>query len=146
MTKKIKDIKSLLELHEDRRKFPYVDTVGKVSIGIGHNLTDLGLTDSQIDAIFEIDMAEALRTCNRLFPHFNSMDPVRRLVLLDMAFNMGFPTFSKFFNTIGYINEGRWAEASVNMLKSKWARQVGQRAQRLARMMRTGEYPDDPRS
>lgn len=145
MTKKITNIKSLLELHEDRRKFPYVDTVGKISIGIGHNLTDLGLSDSQIDAIFERDLSSAMETCNRLFPHFNSMDPVRRMVLMDMAFNMGFKTFSGFFNTIGYINEGRWAEAAANMLRSKWAKQVGQRAKRLAEMMRTGEYPNDPR-
>lgn len=143
---KIKDIKSLLELHEGRKSKPYVDTVGKVSIGIGHNLTDLGLTDAQIDAIFEHDLIDAIKTCNRLFPHFNSMDKVRRMVLLDMAFNLGFGKLSGFINTIGYINSGDYIRASQNMLASKWAKQVGQRAERLARMMRTGEYPEDPRS
>lgn len=143
--KRITNIKSLLELHEGRRKLPYVDTVGKISIGIGHNLTDLGLTDSQVDAIFEIDLFAAIETCNRLFPHFNSMDPVRRLVVLDMAFNLGFNKLAGFTNTIGFINDGNYIQAARNMLASKWAKQVGSRADRLAEMMRTGEYPIDPR-
>ncbi len=70
------------------------------------------------------------------------MDDVRQRVIVDMAFNMGLGSLSKFKNTLGHIEAGRYEEASVEMLDSKWARQVGNRAQCLSNMMKTGEDND----
>ena len=65
---------------------------------------------------------------------------VRQAVVVDMSFNLGLTRFSQFTQTLKAISAGNYAAASSYMLDSKWARQVGPRAQRLAKMMRTGEW------
>ena len=72
---------------------------------------------------------------------FWGLDEVRQHVVISMAFNMGFKTFMTFKNTIADIKDGEYEEAAIKMLKSKWASQVGARAQRLAVMMQRGVYP-----
>ena len=61
-----------------------------------------------------------------------------------MGFNLGIQGLLKFTNTPSYIEQGKYDLASVSMLASKWAKQVGQRAKRLAEIMRTGKLPDIP--
>lgn len=133
-----KELRTRLELDEGLLRFPYVDTVGKVTIGIGRNLTDVGVSGQEIDFMYEHDVAAAKQVCANLFPEFYKLDAVRQIVLIDMAFNLGGMSFAGFRNTIALVNSGKFKEAATNMLKSKWARQVGDRALRLANMMRTG--------
>ena len=82
--------KEHLEWAEGKRAYPYVDSVGKTSIGCGRNLDDKGLRDSEIDLMLENDIAEALDEAEKL-PYFNKLDPVRQLIVADMVFNMGLP-------------------------------------------------------
>ena len=56
-----------------------------------------------------------------------------------MCFNMGIGSLAGFKNTLAMIQAGDYAGASENMLKSKWAVQVGNRATELAQIMKTGE-------
>ena len=78
-------------------------------------------------------------------PWMARLDPARRRVLQNMAFNLGVgePGGRKgllgFRNTLGMIERGEYAAAADAMLKSLWARQVGQRAVRLSNTMRTGQ-------
>jgi len=41
------------------------------------------------------------------------------------------------------ITEHDYKQASIEMLDSKWARQVGKRAERLSDMMESGDWPDE---
>ena len=66
------------------------------------------------------------------------LDPVRQRVMLNMTFNMGVGWIDDFKNTVETIRRGDYASAASGMLKSKWHKDVGDRAQRLAAMMRTG--------
>jgi lysozyme len=66
------------------------------------------------------------------------LDPVRARVLQNMAFNLGIDGLLGFKNTLSAVKAKNWAAASQGMLSSRWAEQVGARAQRLAKMMRTG--------
>ena len=66
-------------------------------------------------------------------------DPVRYWTVVNMAFNLGVPGFLKFSNTIAAIKRGDYDTAADGMLKSKWASQVGARAERLALQMRHGD-------
>ncbi len=133
-------LKSQLTLSESYEEFPYVDTVGKISIGIGHNLTDRGLSKQVIDQIYEEDVKVAIEDLDKIFSDFDwrSLSENRQLVLLDMSFNMGYDRFSRFFQTIEYIRKELFQEAAVQMLRSKWAKQVKGRAKKLARMMEQG--------
>ncbi|MGN7985132.1 glycoside hydrolase family protein [Burkholderia sp. 22313] len=130
-------LKAELTRDEDRRYRIYTDTVGKVSGGIGRNLTDKGFRDSEIDLMYQNDIVETEAWLDRNLPWWRSLDPVRQRVFMNMAFNMqgkllGFRKF------LAAAQRGDWGVAAIEMLDSLWARQVGDRAKRLAAMMRSG--------
>jgi lysozyme len=126
-----------LERHEGRRKFPYVDTVGKVSIGVGRNLKDRGLSDDEIDYLLSNDLKEC-RDDLATFPWWDELDEVRRNVVMDMRFQLGAAGFRKFKATLGAVAAGNYTQAGEYMEASRWARQVPNRAARLIRWMKTG--------
>lgn len=123
---------------EGVRRYPYVDTVGKTTIGIGRNLTGKGLSAGEIAVLFENDLNEAIAELNRELPWWTDLDPVRQEVLINMMFNLGSARLLKFKNTLAAIKQGRYAAAAIGMRASLWATQVGARAERLAREMETG--------
>lgn len=145
-------LKRQLEGHEGRKNRVYKCTAGKRSIGIGHNIDAKGLpddieafledhgyiTDEMIDILFEQDVDDATSDCKRLYPDFNSFSEARRFALVDFLFNVGITTARTFTNTNKAINEERWDDAADGLLASKYARQVGKRAQTIARMLREG--------
>ncbi|MGH7746715.1 MAG: glycoside hydrolase family protein, partial [Candidatus Dormibacteria bacterium] len=130
-------LQRLLSLDEGVRNHPYTDTVGKVSIGIGRNLTDVGLSEDEVQFLFENDVRVATVIAQQTVSSFNSLSLVRQMVLIDMTFNLGH-RLSLFQQTIAEINNGDYEKAAKSMLASVWAKQVGDRAIRLAEMMRTG--------
>lgn len=127
-----------LVLHEGLRQFPYKDTVGKITIGVGRNLTDKGLSHPEIHFLLENDIDGTWDGLAAALPWVKDLDDVRQRVLLDMAFNLGVAGLLKFKATLAAVERGDYAAAATNMLKSKWAKQVGHRAVRLARMMSDG--------
>lgn len=123
---------------EGIRKFPYPDTEGKITIGVGRNLTDKGLSPDEIAYLQRNDMDDAEDDARALIPSFNELSDVRKAVVCNMAFNLGRDRMAGFKNTLMAINESRWADAARGMLASKWAKQVGERAVRLAQQMVDG--------
>lgn len=129
-----------LEEDEGRRKKLYKCTAGKWTIGVGRNLEDRGLRDDEIDLMLKNDVAESTGECRRLFRMFDQLSPVRQEVLVNMMLNLGFARLSGFKRMHAALEEGNWAEAARQMLDSKWASDVGARADRLAKAMRTGAF------
>tara|TARA_R100000664_G_C2710117_1_gene107247 strand:+ start:34 stop:459 length:426 start_codon:yes stop_codon:yes gene_type:complete len=128
-----------LKVHEGVRSKVYLDTEGIETIGVGRNLRDRGLSDDEIELMLANDIRDFQEEVESAFPWWSDLDDVRQRVVVDMAFNMGLGSLSKFVNTLAHIENGRYEEASVEMLDSKWARQVGDRANVLSDMMKTGE-------
>jgi lysozyme len=128
-----------LEVDESRERHPYLDSVGKRTIGIGRNLDDVGLSDDEIDYLLANDIHRAEQLLDARLPWWRKLDEVRQGVLMDMAFNMGAQLFT-FVNTLASVQRGDYAKAAKGMRASKWATQVGARAVRLATMMETGNY------
>src|SRR3990167_5045685 len=126
-----------LRLHEGVEKFPYRDTVGKLIIGVGRNLTDRGLSNDEIDYILVNDIHVVERIAD-LYHWYEALTDNRKLVVLDMLFNLGQPRFEKFQRMIAAIEAADWREASEQMLTSRWARQVKGRAVTLGTMMLNG--------
>lgn len=141
MTKRIDNLKDLIRLHEGVRKFPYKDTVGKTTIGVGFNLTDVGLYPEEMEFMLNHRLTVAAREAYEQWPWIADLDPVRLAVIVDMSYNMGIPVLSQFKSTFKAIENGEYERAAKQMLLSKWAKQVGRRATRLSTMMRTGEWP-----
>jgi len=145
-------LKKQLELHEGRKNKIYKCTAGKRSIGVGHNIDAKGLpddieaflddngyiTDEMIDRLLDDDIADASADVKRLYPMSYSFSEARRFALVDFLFNVGITTARTFTNTNKAINEERWDDAANGLLASKYARQVGKRAQTIARMLREG--------
>ncbi|WP_237575959.1 glycoside hydrolase family protein [Mycetohabitans sp. B8] len=128
---------SELSRDEGRRLKPYLDTVGKTTIGVGRNLTDVGIADSECDLLLENDVLRSVTWLDRHLPWWRSLDAVRQRVIINMAFNLGDKLLT-FANTLAAMQRGDYAAAADGMLASKWATQVGTRAHRLASLMRTG--------
>lgn len=127
-----------LELHEGLKLKPYKDTVGKLTIGIGRNLDDVGLSKAEAYYLAQNDIR---RRINRLekFEWYRNLDEVRKKVVIDMAFNLGMGGLFSFKNMIKAIKLNDFPTAAAEMLNSKWANQVGIRAKRLSKMMETGQ-------
>lgn len=132
-------LRAMLIRQEGLRLKPYTDSVGKLTIGVGRNLTDVGILEAEAYVMLDHDIFLATRDAQKL-PFFVNLDPVRQDVLVDMVFNLGLPRLRGFVNMLAAMADGNWAEAANQMLDSKWATQVGNRAQELAAMIRTGTY------
>src|SRR3990167_4486964 len=82
-------LKEELKRDEDNKQFPYEDTVGKLTIGVGHNLTDLGLPPQIVDALLDLDIHQAARDVHAIYPEWETLSDARQRVLLNMSFNLG---------------------------------------------------------
>ena len=148
-------LKSELIRDEGFRAMPFLNESGKLITGIRRNLDDCPLTPDEIKVVGHDGRTEKItleaasyllgddirRTCealNRAIPWWKNLDEVRRRVLVNMAFNLGISGLLGHHTTLGWIKQGHYASAAGEMLLSVWAEQVGDRASRLARMMRTG--------
>ena len=130
-----------LRLHEGERLKPYRCTAGRLTIGVGRNLEDRGISREESAVLLANDIADMERELQRALPWVARLDEVRARVLVDMAFNLGIVGLLAFKRTLAAIEAGQYQQAATMMLDSKWAKQVGGRAERLSRMMATGKDP-----
>jgi lysozyme len=138
-------LRERLMLEEGLRRQAYPDPLtggAPWTIGYGHTGPEVhpGLVWTQAEAMeaLDADIAKHAAALGKALPWLSTLDPVRRDVLVDMAFNMGVHGLLTFKNTLALIQEGKFQAAAVNMLKSQWASQVKGRALRLARIMSSG--------
>lgn len=124
---------------EGLRLKPYTDSVGVLTIGIGRNLRDRGITKEEAYHLLQNDLDEVEATLSDALPWWKTLDEVRQRVLANMAFNLGIAKLLGFTLTLSRIERKQYGQAADAMLQSVWALQVGVRAKRLAEMMRTGE-------
>jgi lysozyme len=129
-----------LRRDEGVQRFPYVDTVGKITIGVGRNLSDVGLSDEEIAVLLQNDIAAASGALAEAFPWTSSLDPVRLGAVQNMTFNLGVGGLATFHDFLAKLQAGDYAGASQAMLQSQWAEQVGPRAQRLSIQIRDGVW------
>lgn len=129
-----------LERHEGLKLHPYKCTAGKLTIGIGRNLIDKGISPEEARIMLNHDIDEFWRKLSARLPLVNGLDNARQNVVLNMAFNMGVDGFLTFKNMINCLTMRDYHGAAKEMLDSKWARQVGDRANELAKQMITGDY------
>lgn len=132
----------LIAKHEGLRLKPYTDTVGKLTIGYGRNLDEVGISEKEAEVMLKSDVEKAYNEA-RDFDWFKDLNGPRRAVIVNMIFNLGLTRFRKFKNTIIFLEKGLYRAASKEMLDSKWAKQVGNRALELSELMLHGEWIDD---
>jgi len=129
-----------LKKHEGLRLKPYTDTVGKLTLGIGRNLEDKGITEQEALFMLNNDVDHFYDKIKKEINWFWALNDARQNALVNMAFNLGVNGLLTFKNTLFLIANGSFDSAAEEMLNSKWAEQVGYRADELAEQMRTGEF------
>jgi lysozyme len=132
-----------LKLHEGVKLKAYKCTADKTTIGVGRNLDDLGITEEEADYLLANDIDRVKVALSREIPWMADLNDVRQRVLLDMAFNLGVSGLMQFKKTLKAIQDKDFERAGRMMLDSKWATQVGKRADRLSVMMNIGKDPKD---
>lgn len=149
------DILNFIREHEGYRPRVYQDTRGIPTIGIGFNLmrpdakqilNQVGadynsilsggrnLTDNQIKEVFKITLTIAYKDAKKWIPAFDGLPKNIKLAILDLSFNMGYTRLSKFIKTKQYIVAGDYQSAANELRNSKWATQVGKRANSLIKL------------
>jgi lysozyme len=128
-----------LERDEGLKRFPYRDTVGKLTIGIGRNLDDNGISEDEAKMLLRNDVADILAALRTNIVGWSELGEARQRALANMGYNMGWPRLSLFLKMRVAIAEGDFDLAASEALNSRWAKQVGARAQRVAALLRLGE-------
>jgi len=131
------NITDLLIKHEGLKLFVYKDTVGKLTIGVGRNLEDRGITKDEALMLLDNDIKDFTAKLAVALPWFNTAPDKVKLVLTDMGFNLGINGLLQFKNTLEHIRLGQYEQASVDMLQSLWAKQVGPRAVELSNILKS---------
>jgi len=128
-----------LRRDEGVRNKPYVDTVGKITIGSGRNLTDVGLSDDEITYLLQNDIR---RVQGQLagYDWYSKLDEVRQAAVANLCFNVGLGSLLHFPTMLHCLSVQDWKGAAAAALDSQWAKQVGLRANRIADQIETGTW------
>lgn len=134
-------LRDLLIADEGLRLKPYRCTEGKLTIGVGRNLEDVGITRDEAMALLDHDITRATNAAAEVVGRdvFGALNPARQAALVSMAFQMGREGLADFRKMLQAVRAGDWQSAHDNALDSKWAKQTPARAQRIATMLLTGE-------
>ena len=136
----LNDLKQQLIKHEGLELMPYKCTAGKLTIGVGRNIEDRGITYDEAMYLLENDLTLYHTELMKAFPVVDQLDVVRQYTLVNMAFNLGITKLRQFKLMWAAIEDRNFEVASQEMLSSKWSRDVGARALQLSEQMRTGLY------
>lgn len=133
--------KKLIIKHEDLKQFPYVDTTGHITIGVGYNLTTRGLPLPIIMNLCDTDIQFHIEELNK-YLWFQVLNDARKTVLIDMAFNLGQRGLMGLTSVINALQKRDYDATADAMLNEKWAHQVKSRAIEDAQIMRSGILKD----
>lgn len=136
------NLQDLIIKHEGLVLKPYRCTAGKLTIGVGRNLEDVGITRGEAMLLLSNDIQSARSDALNAFPWYSRLNHPRQAVVISMIFNLGLAGFQAFKKMIAAIEGEEFGKAADEMLSSRWAGQVGKRATELATMMRRGAFLD----
>ena len=129
-----------LKIHEGFRSTVYTCSGGKKTVGYGRNLQDIGISEEEAEMLLKNDIYEATNQLLNAFPFMATFSDVRISAMINFTFNVGIGTVRKFSNTIEYLKNKDWDAAADEMMDSKWAEQVGDRAIQITEQIRTGRW------
>lgn len=143
----ITDIISQLKRDEGFVDHIYIDSVGKRTIGYGHNLDVkpifglvVPMTEETATEILIKDVDVTRSTLLMKLPWVQHLDDRRFGVLLNMAFNLGVFGLLGFKRFLYFVQWDEYKTAAAEMVNSKWYQQVGVRGVRLVNQMIVGEW------
>ena len=137
----IDKLREQLKIDEGVKYEVYKDHLGYPTFGIGHLVVEgdeehgkpvgTPVSEDRVNAVFESDVQKFVSESKKVFPNLDDLPEEAQQVIVNICFNMGAPRLSKFKKFIAAVNDGNWSTAAVEMMDSRWATQVGKRAERL---------------
>lgn len=128
----------MIKRHEGFRDKPYHCTAGKLTIGYGRNLDDVGISKSEATMLLYGDVVEATEYIEGIFQEYCDFSENRKSALVNMMFNLGRSRFLGFKKMIKAIKNNDWEEAADQAKDSKWYSDVKGRAVEIVGMIREG--------
>ncbi len=131
-------LKHLLISHEKYVQFPYVDTTGHLTVGIGRSLTTRGISEIEAFYLLDEDILYFTSKLNHYLNFFSKLSENRQIALIDMCFNLGVQGFLNFKEFILALEAENWERAAEELRNSKWYEQVGERGSQIENIVLTG--------
>ena len=122
-------IEDLLIKHEGLKLKPYICPAGHLTIGVGRNLDDLGISKDEAMYLLENDIKRVKQELKEIFPDFDELPEEVKFVLIDMDFNLGKSRFLTFKKMIKAVKERNWEAMIREMKNSRWCEQVKSRCE-----------------
>lgn len=124
---------------EGTRLHPYTDSMGKLTIGVGHNLTDKGITPNQAAQLLYDDLHDTVSFLDTHCSWWSGLDDVRQQALANMTFDL-MSKILEFTGLLAALQTKNWGRAATEVLNSAFAVQTGQRAIDIANAFRNGTW------
>lgn len=121
-----------LIIHEGLKLKPYRCTSNKLTIGVGRNIEDVGITEAEARYLLQNDIARVAGECTRVFEWFLEAPEMVKEAVINLVFNMGLSKFLQFKKTIAHLENQEYSLAGAELLNSRYAEQVGNRAIEVA--------------
>lgn len=124
-----------IKKHEGYRDSVYQCTEGYDTIGYGFAIKDLKLSKEICDIILAEKIAKLQFDISNKFEWFEDSPNLVKDVVTNMCYQLGLSGFSKFKQTIYYLETEQYEEASIECLDSLWAKQTPNRAKELSEQL-----------
>lgn len=132
-----------LRLDEGVVEHAYQDSLGFWTIGVGRLIDKRkggGLSQEEISYLLNNDIQNKSAALFKALPWLKAAPEPVQGALVNMAFQLGVAGLLGFTTTLGLIKDGKYKEASEQMLKSKWAVQTPNRAKKMAKQIETQSW------
>ena len=129
-------LRNTLIRHEGLKLLPYKCTAGKLTLGVGRNIEDRGISKETAMQMLDEDIEICLNELMERLDYFETLPTEVQETLVNLCFNMGISRLMKFQLMLGAIQAGQYELAAKELLDSRYARQVGKRSEELADTLR----------
>ena len=130
-------LRNLLVKHEGERNHPYYDTLGNITIGIGRNLTGIGIREDEKELMFKNDTDFLYAYFTKTYSWFSELNEARQIAIIDMAF-MGIKNFASFKRMISYLDKHDYIAAAAEILDSEYGKKYINRSRDVANIVLQG--------
>ena len=132
----------MLKRHEGVRSHVYLCSAGYETIGVGRNIADsgLGLSADEVEYLLNNDIERVRQELTDNYFWFPALNEARQDAMIDICFNLGLTRLRGFVNAIEAMSREQFDVAADEFMDSRWATQVGNRANEITEMIRVGEY------
>ena len=137
-------LKKRIRDHEGFIAKPYLDSLGKATIGYGHLITEEDnfeegkeYSKDELLKLFDKDFAKAEMGADQLVGHIQELHIEAKNIITEMVFQLGTQGVRNFKNMLDALENRDYQRASTEMLDSRWNAQTPNRCQNLAKIMST---------